>query len=71
MMNRRLKAFKNGLKYLEDRVQKKIRVLELEVIPESTDTFNWDITFNKETLTACLAMKKRYLCLEPLKQELE
>lgn len=67
MMNRRLKAFKNGIKYLEERVLKKIKVIDVEITPESTETMNWNNTFSKETLLACLVMKKRYLCLDSLK----
>jgi hypothetical protein len=49
MMNKRLKALSKGVAYLQDKFQKKIRVLDLPIIPSDSlqkyDFGRWENEF--------------------------
>lgn len=71
MMNRRLKAHEKGVGYLQERIAKKIRVVDIvnPLVEQHPYTFGSDI--KKETLEACLILKSKYFSTEKVRNELE
>ena len=55
MMNKRLKAHEKGIAYLNEKIQNKIRSIELTCQgSQNVPKCNWDTEFKKDTLEACV-----------------